>query len=197
MYVESGLRCCWIMDCYVHNTWRPGFPVLSPHVYKYLTTQQYTDLCIKDADVHDPAVHALLMKVYNYIHLFIHYIYMPYMVLISLPQINSAETESELRFLFTEEEISSLVLETGYRVALPCLKLAARPTLWWVLRDYHTLIKVLTEIDQFAKGLDEVGVLKYMCNFPELMRPLFVTDVKKRIDKGVHKYIKVMFGNSY
>ena len=56
---------------------------------------------------------------------------------------------------------------------------------------------MLPEIDQFAKVLDEVSVLKYIDNFPELMRPLFVTAIKKRIDKGMHKYIKVMLGNSY
>jgi len=56
-----------------------------------------------------------------------------------------------------------------------------KPSLCRVLRDYHTLIKVLPEIDQFAKGLDDVGVLKYVRKFPELMRPLFETDTKKRI----------------
>ena len=41
----------------------PGFPVLSPHVYEYMSTQQYLDLNIKDDDIPDPLVRLLLTQV--------------------------------------------------------------------------------------------------------------------------------------
>ena len=74
-------------------------------------------------------------------------------VSIFLFQIGSAKTDEELRSLLADEENSCFVFETGYRMALPCLKLGEKPNLCRVLRDYHTLIKVLPEIDQFATGL--------------------------------------------
>ena len=40
-----------------------GLPILSPHVYTYMTTGKYMDLHITDGDVPDMAVHALLTQV--------------------------------------------------------------------------------------------------------------------------------------
>ncbi len=49
----------------------PGFPVLHPVVYKYITTGEYLGLVVDDSDVPDPFIKQLLDQVkisssYNY-----------------------------------------------------------------------------------------------------------------------------------
>ena len=41
----------------------PGFPVMLPAAYQYLTTHEYIGQLVKDSDVPDPFVLELLSKV--------------------------------------------------------------------------------------------------------------------------------------
>ena len=61
-----------------------------------------------------------------------------------------AESDDQLRSLFTDPENESLILETGFRKPLPLAIKAA-------LRDHHTLVKIKPEMDQFIDRLATVG----------------------------------------
>ena len=47
------------------------------------------------------------------------------------------------------------------------------------LRDYHSLIKIKAELDQFTDGLYTREVFTYMQKYPHLMNPLFCLEPSK------------------
>ena len=73
---------------------------------------------------------------------------------------------------------------TGYRKAICNLTLQDKESLKSALLDYHCLLKVKAEIDQFAGGLADVGVLQYVKQFPDLMKPLFTDCGHKPLTAG-------------
>ena len=54
------------------------------------------------------------------------------------------------------------------------------------------MVKVKAQMDQFAEGLDELGVMRLIRRFPELSKPLFVA-VSKPISAGVCVCVCVCF----
>ena len=52
------------------------------------------------------------------------------------------------------------------------------------LIDYHCLLKVKIEMDQFIHELADCGVLEYIRRFPDLMRPLLTDCCHKPLTAG-------------
>ncbi|XP_065892745.1 uncharacterized protein [Dysidea avara] len=141
-----------------------GLPIFSQHLYSYLVTGKYVNLEINNDDVPDPAAQALLK------------------------QIGQADTDEKLRDIFVprddKDDLSYLVTDTGYRIPLTCLKVADKANLCKAVREYHTIIKVLPEINQFGEGLEVLGVLTMVRKYPELLSLYFIDKEKKPINKA-------------
>lgn len=99
-------------------------------------------------------------------------------------QIDSVQGDEDLRLLFYDDDNASLLLDTGFRKPLACLTCSDKALLKDTLRDYHTLVKIKPELDQFADGLETLGVLQALKKYPSLMAPLFAHE-KREINKGI------------
>ena len=89
-----------------------------------------------------------------------------------------------MKVLFNIEEAADVLLVTGYRKAICDLRLNDKVSLKAALIDYHCLLKVKAEMDQFMDGLADCGVLEYIRQFPDLMRPLFTDCSTKQLTAG-------------
>ena len=100
-------------------------------------------------------------------------------------QIRDVSTVTEFRDIFLEDYYCTLVAETGYSKPLSQLSLLDRDELCKTVKDYHTLVKILPEMDQFCAGLQTLGVLDMLCKYPEIMQHLFIqAGPRKKLDKG-------------
>ena len=63
-------------------------------------------------------------------------------------------------------------METGYRKPLALLTCDDKPGIKKAIHDYHTLVKIKPELDQFSDGLKMLNVLQTMKMYPSLMSPL-------------------------
>ena len=70
----------------------------------------------------------------------------------------------------------SLLLQTGFTRPLQDLTVADKDNIITGLKQYHCMIKLQAEMDQFCQGLDELGILQYVREHPAVMRQLFVCD---------------------
>ena len=52
-----------------------------------------------------------------------------------------------------------LLLETGYRKPLSTISCEDKPFTKKAVCDYHTLVKIKPELDQFSEGLETLNVL--------------------------------------
>ena len=52
------------------------------------------------------------------------------------------------------------------------------------LIDYHCILKVKAEMDQFLDGLSIFGILDAVRAKPDVMKPLFVMQSSKKISAG-------------
>lgn len=82
------------------------------------------------------------------------------------------------------DDVLTLVTDTGYRVPLTKVKLVDKENMCKAIREYHTLIKCLPEINQFGEGLESLGVLTMMRQHPDLLKPYFTNTGKKPVNKG-------------
>ena len=103
-------------------------------------------------------------------------------------QIDSAESDDKLRFLFDDKnecgaDNESLLLETGFRKPLCLLVTDDKPNMKKAISDNHSLVKIKPELDQFLDGLKTLGVLEKI-RYPSLMSPLFTDQGKKELSKG-------------
>ena len=97
---------------------------------------------------------------------------------------SAAQSDDQLRSIFScGSEQESLLLETGFRKALPLLVCEDKQSIKSALRDHHSLVKIKPELDQFTDGLATLGLLKHIRKYPKLMEPLFVYE-KKVLNKG-------------
>ena len=76
--------------------------------------------------------------------------------------------------IFNIEEASELLFAPGFRKAVCSLGVADKLILKSSLIDFHCLMKVKAEMDQFADGLTLLGILDAMRKQPDVMKPLFV-----------------------
>lgn len=89
---------------------------------------------------------------------------------------DEAEDDDQLRHVFDMDETLSLLLETGFRKAVSLLTLSDKGLLRSTLLDYHCMVKVKAEMDQFAQGLDVLGAHQLIKKFCVLSKPYFVHD---------------------
>lgn len=90
------------------------------------------------------------------------------------------QSDNELQSLFLNDmEYESLVLETGFRIPLCRITCADKASVKNALRDYHSLVKIKSELDQFADGLKIMGVLQAMRKYPSWLAPLLSKDPRK------------------
>lgn len=61
--------------------------------------------------------------------------------------------------------------------------MADREGLQKALREYHTVIKIKAQLDQFCDGLKSLGVLDAIKKYPALMTPFFCGE-KSKLSKG-------------
>ena len=100
-------------------------------------------------------------------------------------QIDDAEDADDLRAVFGMDESAELLLSTGFRKPICQLIIEDKECLRSVLLDYHCLLKVKAEMDQFAEGLMSLGVLEMMKRYPELLSPLFVDAGSPPLSPGI------------
>ena len=84
-----------------------------------------------------------------------------------------------MKMLFAIDEVSALLLETGYRKPVSSLSLQDIPTLRAAIVDYHCLLKAKAAMDQFADSLQVLKVLDLIRKYPELAKPFFVSQGKR------------------
>ena len=89
-------------------------------------------------------------------------------------QVTDAQDADELQAVFAMDEAAELLLSTGFRKPLCSLAMEDKECLRSVLLDYHCLLKVKAEMDQFAEGLKSLGVLDMLKRHPDLFSSLFV-----------------------
>lgn len=99
-------------------------------------------------------------------------------------QVDDAETDDEIKVLFNVEEVSEYLVVTGYRKAVCNLGLGDKGSLKAALLDYHCLLKVKAEMDQFVDGLADVGVLEHIRKYPDLLKPLFTDCCRDPLTAG-------------
>ena len=89
-------------------------------------------------------------------------------------QIALAENDDDIKLCFSIDEGASLLNETGYRKAVCSLKLSDRPAVLGALLDYHLMIKVKAEMDQFKEGLQTLGYLEVLQSNPSMWEEYFL-----------------------
>ena len=99
-------------------------------------------------------------------------------------QIDDSETDDDVKVLFNVDEAIDFLVVTGYRKAICNLGLQDKESLKAALLDYHCLLKVKAEMDQFINGLADVGVLEYVRKHPDLLKPLFTDCYHKPLTAG-------------
>ena len=68
-------------------------------------------------------------------------------------QVKDVSTVTKLSDIFPEDNYCTLVAETGYNMPLSQLSSLDRNELCKMVKDYHTLVKILAEMDRFCAGL--------------------------------------------
>ena len=89
-------------------------------------------------------------------------------------QITDAQDADDLHAVFAMDEAAELLLSTGFRKPICSLAMEDKECLRLVLLDYHCLLKVKAEMDQFAEGLKSLGVLDMMKRHPDLFSSLLM-----------------------
>ena len=85
-----------------------------------------------------------------------------------------AENDDDIKLCFSIDEGASLLFETGYRKAVCSMTLSDRPAVLSALLDYHLMIKVKAEMDQFKEGLQTLGFLEVVQSDPLLWDEYFL-----------------------
>lgn len=73
------------------------------------------------------------------------------------------------------------LLTTGFQKPVCALDMEDRDNIRGALVDYHCLLRVKAEMDQFR---DDVGVLEFVRQNPDLMRPMLTDSCHGRITAG-------------
>ena len=73
-------------------------------------------------------------------------------------------------FSYENETNRSLLLETGFVQPPQCLEIGDKESVISAIKQYHCLVKVKAEIDQFCAGLDQLDIVKCIREHKEEMR---------------------------
>jgi len=87
--------------------------------------------------------------------------------------VKETTTVEEFRKVFENPDLENLLLETGYTTPSSRLLLDEKLIVMSVIADFHCMIKAKAANDQFIEGLKASGVVQYIQQFPEIMKPLF------------------------
>ena len=93
-------------------------------------------------------------------------------------------SDEELQLMFAIDEALSLLMETGFNKPICQLKLSDKTYIRAVLVDYHLMVKVKMQMDQFAEGLQELKVLDLIRAQPPLLKPLFLLISEAKMTAG-------------
>lgn len=149
-----------------------GFPFFSEAVFHYLATGCCTDANIDSACVPD------------------------YQLREFIKEMDTSSGDAELRSSFAlNEEMSTLLFETGYSKPVTMLSIADIPEIRSTLVDYCCILKVKAAMDQFKEGLDIAGLGRYLREKPELIKPLFVNSQKALTADDLKGLLKVKFAD--
>lgn len=151
-----------------------GFPFLAPPVYDYISSGKYNiDECKFD-DIPDPVLKFSVKKVGYLLTIAI-----IATLLCVVKQIGEAENDMDIKAVFAIEEISDLLIQTGYRKPIPSLRMADKQTVITAMLNYHMMLKVKCAMDQYMEGLAELHLLERIQNNPSLWMPLFTNKSEK------------------
>ena len=73
---------------------------------------------------------------------------------------------------------------TGYKKAVCTLCVEDKGNIRAALLDYHCLLKVKGEMDQFIEGISAVGVLEFVKKHPDVMKHFFVDTPQGKVNAG-------------
>ena len=82
------------------------------------------------------------------------------------------------------DEATEMLMGMGCRKPISKLKIDDKPMLKSSLIDYYCLLKVKAEMDQFAEGLKDLGLLEMMRHQPSLFKSLFVAPTSTHLTPG-------------
>jgi len=82
------------------------------------------------------------------------------------------------------DEASELLMGMGFRKPISKLKMDDKAMIKNNLIDYYCLLKVKAEMDQFAEGLQDLGLLDMMRRQPALFKNLFVASTAAHLTPG-------------
>lgn len=114
-----------------------GFPVLHPSVYNYIVTGKYIGVRIPDEDIPNPIVNAMLK------------------------QLNECCDDASIRAVFASAEHQEALFATGYSQPIMCISIGNKHEISDALKCHFMLKAVIPEINEFAEGLDVLGILDY------------------------------------
>ena len=83
-----------------------------------------------------------------------------------------------MRMIFAIDEAADLLLETGFKKPLTQLELSDKQRVQSLLLNYHCILKVKGEMDQFREGLESLGVMKALSRNASLLKLFFVSPRK-------------------
>ena len=99
--------------------------------------------------------------------------------IIDICQVEDAETNDDVKVIFSVDEASELLYATGFRKAVCDLTLEDTSMIKSSLIDYHCILKVKAEMDQFLEGLTSLGILDAVKSQPDVMKPLLLKILKE------------------
>ena len=100
-------------------------------------------------------------------------------------KILAAKNNQKLRDVFIDDEVATLLHDTGYRKLLTEVVVDDKDEICNILATYHNLIKIKAQIDHFVTGLQCIkGLYEYVKRYSDLMRPLFAQDNSKELTAG-------------
>ena len=97
-------------------------------------------------------------------------------------QIAATSDNSSLRT--TVMEFCTEVTECGFTKAIPCITMDDKITLIQTMTLHHVLLRSKAEMDQFCEGLQALGVLNAVREYPDLMRPFFTNSAVQNLTAG-------------
>ena len=85
------------------------------------------------------------------------------------------------------EEVD-LIMEAGYAKPVIAITMTGKAELMDVLKFHYTLYRNKAVLDQLKSGLDVLGVMDAMIQWPRILEPFFVGGKQGPLTAGMHVY---------
>lgn len=82
------------------------------------------------------------------------------------------------------DEALDFLCATGYKKAVCTVCMKDKGNILAALLDFHCLLKVKGEMDQFIEGMSSVGVLECIKKHPDVMKQFFVDTPQGKVNAG-------------